>query len=39
MINKCLSTRYGTVLEPKYEIFESYLVYIPGNANENINFS
>lgn len=39
IINKGLSTRYGAVLEPKYGVFESYLVYIPGNANENINFS
>ena len=29
MINKGLSTRYGAVLEPKYGVFESYLVYIP----------
>ena len=39
MINKGLSTRYGAVFEPSVGVFESYLVYIPGNANENINFS
>jgi hypothetical protein len=39
MINKGLSTPYGAIFEPNVGVFESYLVYIPGNANENINFS
>ena len=39
MINKGCCTPYGAIFEPSVGVFESYLVYIPGNANENINFS